>query len=109
MQNGIAASIIIAIVANMFVIVGCSGNRWRRVFLLPWLIIYGFCIILAFLAHQWLTSDCFVEEKIYGLISLVLGFITLMVWTLVWMVAAEAAEKPKVMIGGRNPMGFQRL
>ena len=45
---------------------------------------------------QWLTTLCWVEEKIYGVISLVLGFLTLMVWTLVWIVAAEAAEKPKV-------------
>ena len=108
MQTGIATSITISIVANLLVIVGCSGGRWRRVFLLPWLIIYGFGIILAFVAHQWLTTLCWVEEKIYGVVSLVLGFLTLMVWTLVWIVAAEAVEKPKVMIG-RNSLGFQRL
>jgi len=51
---------------------------------------------------------CWVEEKIYGLISLIIGFITLVVWTLVWIVAAEAGEKPKTLIG-RNPLGFQKL
>jgi len=106
-HTGIATSITISIVANLLVIVGCSGSRWRRVFLLPWLIIYGFGIILAFVAHQWLTTLCWVEEKIYGVISLVLGFLTLMVWTLVWIVAAEAAEKPKVMVG-RNSLGFSQ-
>ncbi len=38
----------------------------------------------------------------------VIGFLTLVVWTLVWIVAAEAGEKPKTLVG-RNPLGFQRL
>jgi hypothetical protein len=42
------------------------------------------------------------------LISLVIGFLTLLVWTLVWIVAAEAGEKPKAVVG-RAQLGFQRL
>ena len=84
-------------------------TRWRRVVLLtPWLIFYGVGILVAIVSHQWFTTDCWVEEKVYGIISLALGFVTMIVWTLVWIVSAEAYEKPKVLIG-RNPLGFQRL
>jgi hypothetical protein len=58
--------------------------------LLPWLIFYGLGVLVSIVAHQWLTTLCWVEEKIYGLISLVIGFLTLLVWTLMWIVAAEA-------------------
>ena len=59
-------------------------------------------------AHQWLTTLCWVEEKIYGLIALGVGFITTILWTTVGIVAAEAADKPQVLLN-RNPLGFQRL
>jgi len=108
MQTVISSCIIVAIVCNLMVIVGGSGKKWRRAFLLPWLIFYGLGVLVSIVAHQWLTTLCWVEEKIYGLISLVIGFVTLVVWTLVWIVAAEAGEKPKTLIG-RNPLGFQKL
>lgn len=108
LQVVVSSLIIVAIVANLLVIVGCSGNRWRRVLLLPWLILYGLGVLVAIVAHQWLTTLCWVEEKIYGLVALAIGFVTLVIWTLVWIVAAEAAEKPKTLIGA-NPLGFQRL
>ena len=45
----------------------------------------------------------------YYLISaLGVGFITTILWTTVWIVAAEAADKPQVLLN-RNPLGFQRL
>ena len=100
---------------------------------MPWLIYYGIGILIAIAAHQWLTTLCWVEEKIYGkyisayvcllfitnftylftfilpgLIALGIGFFTTILWTAVWIVAAEAADKPQVLLN-RNPLGFQRL
>ena len=71
-------------------------------------IYYGIGILIALGAHQWLTTLCWVEEKLYGLIALGIGFFTTILWTTVWIVAAEAADKPQVMLN-RNPLGFQRL
>lgn len=108
-EQAIPASIIIGIATNIFAVVGCCVTRWRRVLLLtPWLIFYGVGILVGIVSHQWFTTDCWVEEKVYGIISLALGFVTMIIWTLVWIVSAEAYEKPKVLIG-RNPLGFQRL
>jgi len=108
-EKAIPTCIIIGIACNIFAVVGCCVTRWRRVLLLtPWLIFYGVGILVAIVTHQWFTTDCWVEEKVYGIISLALGFVTMIIWTLVWIVAAEAYEKPKVLIG-RNPLGFQRL
>lgn len=45
-QTIIASCIIVAIVSNLFVIVGGSGKRWRRAFLLPWLIFYGLGVLV---------------------------------------------------------------
>ena len=109
LQKAIPTCIIIGIACNILAVVGCCVTRWRRVLLLtPWLIFYGVVILVAIVTHQWFTTDCWVEEKVYGIVSLALGFITMIIWTLVWIVAAEAYEKPKVLIG-RNPLGFQRL
>ena len=41
-------------------------------------------------------------------IALGIGFFTTILWTTVWIVAAEAADKPQVLLN-RNPLGFQRL
>ena len=43
-----------------------------------------------------------------GLVALGIGFFTTILWTAVWIVAAEAADKPQVLLN-RNPLGFQRL
>ena len=58
-----------AIAVNLLVFFGSTGERWRRVFLMPWLIYYGIGILIAIGAHQWLTTLCWVEEKLYGLIG----------------------------------------
>ncbi|XP_040564578.1 uncharacterized protein [Lepeophtheirus salmonis] len=107
-QVMISSSIVLCIFVNILVIFGGSGGRWRRALLLPWLIVYGFIIMGAIGAHQWFTTLCWVEEKVYGLVCLITGFLGLVLWTLVWLVAAEASEKPKLLIA-RNPLGFQRL
>ena len=129
-QIVVSAIILAAIVVNLLVFFGSTGERWRRVFLMPWLIYYGIGILIAIAAHQWLTTLCWVEEKIYGkyiyiilrlfhfnlcptfiipgLIALGIGFFTTILWTTVWIVAAEAADKPQVLLN-RNPLGFQRL
>jgi len=104
----VSTIILAAIAVNLLVFIGSTGERWRRVFLMPWLIYYGIGILIAIGAHQWLTTMCWVEEKIYGLIALGVGFLTSIIWTAVWIVAAEAADKPQVLLN-RNPLGFQRL
>lgn len=101
--------ILTAIAVNLMIFVGSTGDRWRRVFLMPWLIYYGLGILIAIGAHQWLTTLCWVEEKIYGLIALGIGFLTTILWTAVWIVAAEAADKQPQVLLNRNPLGFQRL
>lgn len=65
-QIVVSAIILAAIVVNLLVFFGSTGERWRRVFLMPWLIYYGIGILIAIAAHQWLTTLCWVEEKIYG-------------------------------------------
>jgi len=104
----VSTIIMAAIAVNLLVFFGSTGERWRRVFLMPWLIYYGIGILIAFGSHQWLTTLCWVEEKLYGLIALGIGFFSTILWTCVWIVAAEAADKPQVMLN-RNPLGFQRL
>ena len=47
LQTIIATCIIVAIVTNLLVIVGGSGKRWRRAFLLPWLIFYGLGVLVS--------------------------------------------------------------
>jgi hypothetical protein len=108
LQIVVSTIILLAIVVNLLVFFGSTGERWRRIFLMPWLIYYGLGILIAIGAHQWLTTLCWVEEKIYGLIALSIGFLSIIVWTTVWIVAAEAADKPQVLLN-RNPLGFQRL
>jgi len=104
-----AGAIVLAIFCNILVILGGSGKRWRRTLLLPWLLFYGSCVIICILTHLYFTSLCWREEKIIGMVSLGVGLIFLVLWSLVWIVAAEAAEKPKTLISRPNPLGFQRL
>ncbi|QQP49100.1 Uncharacterized protein FKW44_009630, partial [Caligus rogercresseyi] len=73
----ISSLIVLCIFVNILVIIGGSGGRWRRSLLLPWLIVYGFIIMGAIAAHQWFTTLCWVEEKIYGLVCLITGFVGL--------------------------------
>jgi hypothetical protein len=44
-----------------------------------------------------------------GLGCLGAGFIFLVLWSLVWVVAAEMADKDKVLMARPSPLGFQRL
>ena len=37
------------------------------------------------------------------------GFLFLVLWSLVWIVAAEMGDKEKKIISRPNPLGFQRL
>merc|ERR1712051_332298 len=103
----VSTIIMAAIAVNLLVFFGSTGERWRRVFLMPWLIYHGIGILIAIGAHQWLTTLCWVEEKLYGLIALGIGFFTTILWTTVWIVAAEAADKPQGMLN-RNPWEFLR-
>ena len=71
---------------------GGSGAPWRRALLVPWLLFHGIVIIAAIALHQWFTTLCWVEEKIYGLVSLVMGAGLLVLWTYVWLIASEASK-----------------
>ena len=46
LQIIVSTIIFAAIVVNLLVFFGSTGDRWRRVFLMPWLIYYGIKIIL---------------------------------------------------------------
>lgn len=105
----IAGLIVLAVMVNILLILGGSGKRWRRSLLLPWLLFYGAGIILCLLLHLYYTSLCWREEKLIGLGCLGAGFIFLVLWSLVWVVAAEMADKEKVLIARPSPLGFQRL
>lgn len=92
----VSSFIISSIAINLMLIAGGSGSKWRRCLLVPWLIFYGLLVLFCLGTHQWFTTLCWVEEKIYGLISLCFGIILLCLWTLVWIVAAEASEAEEV-------------
>eukprot|EP00095_Tigriopus_kingsejongensis_P011415 maker-scaffold993_size72668-snap-gene-0.15 protein:Tk11415 transcript:maker-scaffold993_size72668-snap-gene-0.15-mRNA-1 annotation:"c-5 sterol desaturase erg3" len=96
----VSSFIISSIVINLMLIAGGSGSKWRRCLLVPWLIFYGLLVLLCLGVHQWFTTLCWVEEKIYGLISLVFGILLLCLWTLVWIVAAEASETTETQTNG---------
>ena len=51
---------------NLFAIIGASGAKWRRGFMVPWLILYGFMVIILVGMYEWFTSDCYFEHKGYG-------------------------------------------
>jgi len=104
-----AGSIVLAIMVNILIILGGSGGRWRRGLLLPWLLFYGAGIVGCLLTHLYFTSLCWREEKIIGMVCLGMGFIFLVLWSLVWIVSAEMTEKPKTIISRPSPLGFQRL
>lgn len=105
----ISSFIISGIVINLLLIMGGSGSKWRRSLLVPWLIFYGLVVLLCLGVHQWFTTLCWVEEKIYGLISLVVGCLILLFWTFVWIVAAEASEQPQESYANTKMSSFHRL
>ena len=43
----VSTIILAAIAVNLLVFFGSTGERWRRVFLMPWLIYYGVGILIA--------------------------------------------------------------
>ena len=65
-QLGITAFCLTTIVVNLFAIIGASGAKWRRGFMVPWLILYGFMVIILVGMYEWFTSDCYFEHKGYG-------------------------------------------
>ncbi|XP_023320222.1 uncharacterized protein LOC111695227 [Eurytemora carolleeae] len=105
----IAGSILLAVMVNILLILGGTGKKWRRALLLPWLLFYGAGIILCLILHLYYTSLCWREEKIIGMVCLGSGFLFLVIWSLVWIVAAEMGDKQKTLISRPNPLGFQRL
>jgi hypothetical protein len=59
-----------------------------------------------------MTYSCLIplfSVKLIGLGCLGAGFIFLVLWSLVWVVAAEMADKDKVLMARPSPLGFQRL
>ena len=93
---------------------------------MPWLLFYGFGIVGCLVAHLYYTSLCWREEKvggqydtriennsrifqIIGLVCLCMGFLFLVLWSLVWIVSAKMTEKSKTIISMPSPLGFQRL
>jgi len=104
-----AGLIVLAIMVNILVILGGSGGRWRRALLLPWLLLYGGGTICSLAAHLYFTSLCWREEKLIGSLCLVAAFLCLVMWSMVWMVAAQVSGKTRTFIGGPSPLSFQRL
>jgi len=107
--TAMAGLIVLAIMVNILVILGASGGRWRRALLLPWLLLYGAGTVACLGAHVYFTSLCWREEKVTGSILLLLAFLTLVLWSLVWLVAAQVTERPKALVGGHTALTFQRL
>jgi len=101
-------SIVLSIFVNILMILGCSGRKWRRVMVLPWLLFYGAGIVCCIWTHLYYTSKCWREEKMIGLGCLGLGFVFLIIWSMVWMVAAQVTEKQKTLISTPNPLLFKR-
>jgi len=106
--NLMGGSIVISIFVNILLILGCSGKKWRRALAFPWLIFYGSGVVTCIWTHLYYTSLCWREEKMIGLGCLAVGFIFLIIWSLVWMVAAQVTEKQKTMISRPNPLLFKR-
>eukprot|EP00092_Neocalanus_flemingeri_P046102 GFUD01051798.1.p1 GENE.GFUD01051798.1~~GFUD01051798.1.p1 ORF type:complete len:183 (-),score=22.01 GFUD01051798.1:263-778(-) len=103
-----AGCIVLAIMVNILLILGGSGRRWRRVLLLPWLLFYGAGIVFCLVTHLYFTSLCWREEKIIGMVCLGVGFVFLVLWSLVWIVSAEMTDKTKTIISRPSNLGFQR-
>ena len=87
------------VVTNLLLVIGGSGSPWRRSLLVPWLLFHGLIIIAGFSMHQWFTTLCWVEEKIYGLIALVMAAGLLVLWTYVWLIASEASKDYTMLPG----------
>jgi len=104
-----AGCIVLSILVNILLILGGTGSRWRRTLTIPWLVFYGAGIIISLSTHLHFTSKCWREEKLIGLACLCLSFIFLIIWTLVWLVAAQVTEKKKTMISVPSNSAFQRL
>lgn len=102
-------SIVVSVLVNILLILGCKGTRWRRIMVLPWLLFYGAGIVTCIWSHLYYTSLCWREEKMIGLGCLGLGFIFLVIWSLVWMVAAQVTEKQKTIISRPNPLLLKRV
>ena len=51
---------------NLFAIIGSAGAKWRRGLMVPWLILYGFIVIILVGMYEWCTADCYFEHKGYG-------------------------------------------
>jgi len=66
LKLGITAFCLTTIVVNLLAIIGASGAKWRRGFMVPWLILYGFMVIILVGMYEWFTSDCYFEHKGYG-------------------------------------------
>ena len=54
-----------SIVVNILMILGCSGKKWRRVLVLPWLLFYGAGVVICIWTHLYYTSLCWREEKVH--------------------------------------------
>jgi len=100
---------VLSILVNILLILGGSGSKWRRSLAIPWLLFYGVGIIICLVAHAVFSSKCFIEEKIVGMVSLGIGFVFLIIWTMVWIVAAQVSEKHKTLISVPSGVAFQRL
>lgn len=107
--TSMAGLIVLAIMVNILVILGGSGGRWRRALLLPWLLLYGAGSICTLCAHIYFTSLCWREEKLLGMFCLGVSFLCLLLWILVWMVAAQVSATDRKFIAGPSPITFQRL
>merc|ERR1719402_1995404 len=101
--TAMAGLIVIAIMVNILVILGGSGGRWRRALLLPWLLFYGAGIVCCLTLHLYFTSLCWREEKFIAMLCLGLAFVFLILWSIIWLVAAEVADRPKTLISRPNP------
>merc|ERR1712110_106603 len=84
-----AGCIVLSILVNIMLILGGTGSKWRRTLTIPWLVLYGAGIIISLATHLHFTSKCWREEKFIGLLCLCLGFLFIILWTLVWLVAAQ--------------------
>ena len=49
---------------NILLVLGCSGKRWRRLLVLPWLLFYGAGVVICIWTHLYYTSLCWREEKV---------------------------------------------
>ena len=49
---------------NILLVLGCSGKRWRRLLVLPWLLFYGAGAVICIWTHLYYTSLCWREEKV---------------------------------------------